>query len=101
LTICPTGHVTAISNNVLPIVNLRTATVNAASARTTALAKFSPRARTAESDHIETVIVAGPGDAYEAALVHVAPEPWKMNVIEVIVDLEQGKVTGQQSTLRH
>lgn len=73
VTLCPSGHVTAVSNNIVPVPGVRKSRIGKADARALALAQFAPGARSAEKSRIETVIVAGPGGAFEAAVVHVAP----------------------------
>ncbi len=101
LTLDTAGHVTRVSNNIVPVHAVRGADIAPADARSLVLGRFSPEARAADVAHIETVIVAGPGGAFEAAVVHVVPHPQEMNVVEVLVDLHHGKVVGQRSAVQH
>jgi Zn-dependent metalloprotease len=92
------GLIQRVVNGTLPVIGLkRAADVDA---HAIAAARFDPRARVSPQAAHKRVVMATPAGAYEAAIVQVAPSPERLQVLEVVVDLNAGEITSLRPTIK-
>lgn len=100
VTVDGRGMVTRVINDTFPVEKVRKGTRTKAFARDLAMTRTEAQSAAAV-ERVDSVVVAGPAGAYDAALVRVAPKKDRLSVLEVVVDQSRGEVTGvRQAVVR-